>query len=240
MPLFLLTFLLQGGFLSVEAFQAGERMESSSQQEERETEQAAEQQQQDVGSAEEQEKADTNKEKCRDLMQQAAQQRDQDRFNEAISAYEEAYKLCSDAAALFFIAEIFDIELNQYKDALSYYERFTQEAASSDDQNKDHARVRIDEIREGMQAYETGNALYKEQRYQEAIQEFERSFGLCPHALHCINVGRCYEKLAIKSYEAFVGYISLKPAAKEPMTDAQEQDAKSRLETLKALPPLPL
>ena len=251
MLFFLSTFLLQGGVLSSDDPQNDEGMSSSTQQTEQVHEQqigtapAEEQgykqeaeQQQNAGPAEEQEKADSEKEKCNELMEQAKQEREQSRFREAISTYEEAYKLCSDAGILFAIAEINDADLSQYRQALSYYERFIQAAASSENQNKEHAQVRIDQIQKGLQAYDNGVAFYKAQRYEEAIQEFQKTNDMCPHVLHSIHIALCYEKLAIKSYEESLNYMNLKPDAKAPLTDAELDIVKKRLQTMREHPPL--
>jgi hypothetical protein len=81
--------------------------------------------------------------------------------------------------------------------------------------------------------FESGQKLYREGRYQEAIKEFEEAHRLAPHASALYNVGRCHESLG-NSAQAVDHY---ERAQKAPGVDAALlADLAQRIARLRAQP----
>ncbi len=159
---------------------------------------------------------------------------EQEKPNEALSEYEEAYRLCPDALILHDIANTYDTSLNNYNKALTYYERFLKEDTAGEDEFKKNVRTRAQEIQESQESYKRGESLYSEGKYDEAISEFWHVHDLCPHAYNLYNIGRCYEKLALRSYEEFFEHLERYPGARASISRSDEEEVKKKMSLLQS------
>ncbi len=80
-------------------------------------------------------------------------------------------------------------------------------AVVSEAQNKD--------IKKARELFQTGQKLYKQARYAEAISKFEEANVLRSHPVTYFNIGKCYQQLGEtgKSLRAFRDYLRLAPDA---------------------------
>jgi tetratricopeptide (TPR) repeat protein len=69
------------------------------------------------------------------------------KYREAISAYEEAYKLTGSASLLFRVALIYDQEFRQYPQAKNYYQQYLKQAGSYNTTEKLYAEDRLAEMK---------------------------------------------------------------------------------------------
>src|SRR6478752_5225126 len=82
--------------------------------------------------------------------------------------------------------------------------------------------------------FKSGVALYKENKYSEALAEFERAYEIAPHPLVLYNIATCHRELsqygdAVKFYRRF---IKEGPAAK--VAPAKIKTAQAELDAVLA------
>ncbi|MEW5741366.1 MAG: PEGA domain-containing protein [Myxococcota bacterium] len=81
-----------------------------------------------------------------------------------------------------------------------------------------------DDVKKAKELFQRAQALYKQARYQEAIEKFEEAYAVRPHPVIYFNIGKCYEQLneTPKALRAYRDYLRLMPDAKDRdnVTDA--------------------
>jgi tetratricopeptide (TPR) repeat protein len=78
-------------------------------------------------------------------------------------------------------------------------------------------------VQHAREAFQAGQALYKDGRFREAAAKFEQANALSPRAGNWFNVARCYEQVGevAKALAAYRSYLREAPAAAEkPEVDA--------------------
>jgi tetratricopeptide (TPR) repeat protein len=169
--------------------------------------------------------AATNEAEAQALMKAGVELLQQHRYSEAIEAFQEGFRLfpsrnfiLNEAAALF--------ESGRYAEAVLAYDRYLidPDPARADEARaaQDRARAKLGDteatitgVAESQHLYEQGAQAYKEGRYQDALDAFQRASQLNPVAGFEYNQATCLEKLgrpyaAASHYEA---YVRAKPDA---------------------------
>ncbi|MFN0252218.1 MAG: tetratricopeptide repeat protein [Kofleriaceae bacterium] len=83
------------------------------------------------------------------------------------------------------------------------------EPKKKDPQADPHDKVPSSEQKEADRHFKSGVELYKEQKYTEALAEFERAYEISPHPLVLYNIAVCHRELsryqqAVKFYKRFI------------------------------------
>lgn len=76
------------------------------------------------------------------------------------------------------------------------------------------------EVKKAKDLFQSGQKLYKQARYAEAISKFEEAYLVRPHPVIYFNIGKCWEQLGetAKALRAYRDYLRLAPDAKDKET----------------------
>ncbi|MDP3155887.1 MAG: PEGA domain-containing protein [Archangium sp.] len=75
-------------------------------------------------------------------------------------------------------------------------------------------------VKKAKELFQSGQKLYKQARYAEAIAKFEEAYLVRPHPVIYFNIGKCWEQLGetAKALRAYRDYLRLAPDAKDKET----------------------
>lgn len=73
------------------------------------------------------------------------------------------------------------------------------------------------DVAKAKELFQSGQKLYKQARYAEAIARFEEAYAVRPHPVIFFNIGKCWEQLGetAKAMRAYRDYLRLAPDAKD-------------------------
>lgn len=76
------------------------------------------------------------------------------------------------------------------------------------------------DVKKAKELFQSGQKLYKQARYAEAIAKFEEAYLVRPHPVIYFNIGKCQEQLGetAKALRAYRDYLRLAPDAKDKET----------------------
>jgi hypothetical protein len=76
------------------------------------------------------------------------------------------------------------------------------------------------DVKKAKELFQSGQRLYKQARYAEAIAKFEEAYLVRPHPVIYFNIGKCQEQLGetAKALRAYRDYLRLAPDAKDKET----------------------
>lgn len=76
------------------------------------------------------------------------------------------------------------------------------------------------DVKKAKDLFQSGQKLYKQARYAEAIAKFEEAYLVRPHPVIYFNIGKCWEQLGetAKALRAYRDYLRLAPDAKDKET----------------------
>ena len=76
------------------------------------------------------------------------------------------------------------------------------------------------DVKKAKDLFQSGQKLYKQARYAEAISKFEEAYLVRPHPVIYFNIGKCWEQLGetAKALRAYRDYLRLAPDAKDKET----------------------
>jgi tetratricopeptide (TPR) repeat protein len=82
------------------------------------------------------------------------------------------------------------------------------------------AEAESGDVKKAKDLFQSGQKLYKQARYAEAIAKFEEAYLVRPHPVIYFNIGKCWEQLGetAKALRAYRDYLRLAPDAKDKET----------------------
>lgn len=179
------------------------------------------------------------------------------KYDEAVDYYKKAYAACPDPLYNYQVALVYDLYLLRFKPAREYYKLFLDQAgpAGTYAEQRDVAQKRTAVTEQALAHYDKGVELYNQEKYAEAVLEFEACYQLNRHPAGPFYVGHClyymgersaknrrenYEK-ALAAYRTVLDLTRTLPdSVMTPEELAQTSQWISELEAkIAALPPAP-
>lgn len=115
------------------------------------------------------------------------------KYDEAVDYYKKAYAACPDPLFHYQVALVYDLYLLRFKPAREYYKLFLDQAgpAGTYPEQRDIAQKRTAVTEQALAHYDRGVELYNQEKYAEAVLEFEACYQLNRHPVGPFYVGHC-------------------------------------------------
>ena len=152
---------------------------------------------------------------------------------EGIAELENAYQACPEPGYLNSIASAYWEQLFKYQKAVSYYEQFIEKAGSVSQYQSmvQTSRQRIATFQEADTHLQAGTQYFAQNKFREALQEFEKANALAPHIMFLKNFGACYFNLGwdsrnVEDFKTSLNHYKkfLSEAQKSPDYQGKQED----------------